>query len=422
MSKIRLTQRSVEQAKCPSGRRDVLVFDSDLVGFGLRVTTAGGKSFLVQYRAFGRLRRMSVGKFGVLTVEQARSEAKRLLGMVAAGGDPLAAKEHEVARVQEIARAAEAQAAADAFTLDVLVTRWMAARAGDRRESYLDEAGRCIRRNLPGLVGRPAARITAQETALAIDGIGKNKGVVAANRTLAYARAAYSWALRRQVVAINPFKDIEGAGREQSRERVLDGRELGAIWRACEGLDPYPAAFVRLLMLTLGRRDEVASMRWCEISGDHATWTLPRERSKNHRTHVVALPEAAREIIGALPRISSSPFLFPSRDPARPAASFSSIKASLQAELAKRGSEIPDWRFHDFRRAGVSTLAGLGVAPHVADRLLNHVTGAIQGVAAVYQRHAFAAERAAALETWAGFVLVHAEGRASADNVIQLRA
>jgi hypothetical protein len=85
------------------------------------------------------------------------------------------------------------------------------------------------------------------------------------------------------------------------------------------------------------------------------------------------------------------------------------MKAMLDEALAKAGHDLGDWRFHDFRRSGVTALAGMGFQPHVCDRILNHVTGAIQGVAAVYQRHEFLAERKAALDAWAAQVVAAAE-------------
>ncbi len=423
MPKVRFTQRTVEQAQAPVGRRDALLFDSDLTGFGLRLNESGSRTFFIQYRAQdGRVRRMPLGRFGVLTVDEARKEARRLLGLVAAGGDPVGARVAEAARVQAEVVARESQAAADALTVNVLIDRWAAGRAGDRRESYLDEAMRCVRRNLPAWLDRPAASIVPAEAALAIDTIAHQKGVIAANRTLAYTRAAYSWALRRQLVPTNPLKEIEGAGREQSRERVLSEVEIGAIWRACAALLPYEAGFVRLLILTLGRRGEVAAMRWSEVAPDLASWTLPRERAKNGRAHMVHLVPIAQEILKGLPRVASSPYVFPSTDPRKPFSRFSALKASIVTALDQAGDDVPDWRFHDFRRAGVSELAAQGVQPHVADRLLNHVTGTIQGVAAVYQRHAFEKERAAALDLWGAHVEAAASGGELPTNVVTLRA
>jgi integrase len=291
-----------------------------------------------------------------------------------------------------------------------MIEQWADARSADRRPSYLKEAVACLNRHLPQWQGRPAASLTFAETVAALDGIKAAKGIVAANRTLAYGRAAYSWAVRRQQVPANPFRGIERPGREVARERVLSSEELAAIWRACDALNPIRAAFVRTLMLSLQRSGEVARMRWQELDStvDPTVWSLPAERAKNARGHIVHLSEPVRAIIRELPKVRENDFIFAGRG-SDPIDAASHTKDQIEAALAQSSSNIPNWRFHDFRRAGVTALAGMGVAPHVADKLLNHATGSIQGVAAVYQRHEFLNERAEALDAWAEFVLGAAE-------------
>ena len=297
-----------------------------------------------------------------------------------------------------------------------------AAREGERRPSYLKEAKACLLRNLETWLDRPAASISIAEAGEDLDRVKRDKSAVAANRTLAYGRAAYSWAVRRMQLEANPLKGIERPGREMSRERVLSHAEIGAIWKACDALRLVHNGFVRVLLLTLGRRDEVASMQWSELDDPvaPATWTLPRNRAKNGRAHVVHLSAPARASIAAQPRIEGNPHVFAGRA-GGPVAAFSYAKDLLIAELKKNGHDLGNWRFHDFRRAGVTHLADRGVPPHVADRLLNYVTGSIQGVAAVYQRAEFSAERKAALDTWARLILAAADGRTLKDNVMPLQ-
>jgi integrase len=151
------------------------------------------------------------------------------------------------------------------------------------------------------------------------------------------------------------------------------------------------------------------------------TWTLPGTRAKNGRTHLVHLSEPATTILRAVPRVPGNGCLFAGRSAGGSIGAFSAMKATIDKALAEAGHPLPAWRFHDFRRAGVTTLAGMGFPPHVCDRLLNHLTGAIQGVAAVYQKQQFLAERKAALDAWASYVLAFAEGRRSANNVVALR-
>lgn len=422
----KFTQRSLAAETCPPGKKDVLLFDSETRGFGLRVTAAGGKTFLAQYTVGGSKRRVTIGTFGVLTVDQARAAAKSILGQAALGGDPVAEKK---AKLAAASRASEVAA----FTVRKLIEEWAAAREGDRRESYIVIARACLIRNLPDWLDRPAADITLGEAVRLLDGLKEKKGAVTANRTLAYARAAYSWAVKRQQVAINPLKGIERPGRETPRERVLTAADLGAIWRGCDALGPALAGAVRVMMLTLQRRDEVASMRWTELEDaeNPTTWTLPRERAKNGRAHVVHLSAPARAVLKSLPRIAGNPFVFagqgsrarkgrPAKSVPKPIAAFSFAKNEIAAAIKEAGVTLPDWRFHDFRRAGVTALADMGFAPHVCDRLLNHITGSIQGVAAVYQRAEFLTERKAALDAWAALVAAAADKREKTGNVIEL--
>lgn len=416
MSKgFKLTQRVVETITCPAGKKDALVFDSELRGFGLRVTATGSRTFLAQYTAAGCKRRVALGAFGAVTVEQARKAAQAVLGEAARGVDPFVARK---ALVQAV-RAAKAEAE---YTFHAMVQAWSKAREGDRRPSYLREAVACLNRNLPQWKDRAAGSISLAEAVRALDAIKAAKGTVTANRTLAYGRAAYGWAMKRQHVVVNPLRGIERPGKEMSRERVLVAEELGRIWRACDELGQTLASFVRVLMLTLQRREEVALMRWTELdnAADPKVWTLPAERAKNGRTHVIHLSGPVRAIVGSMPRLLGNPFVFAGRNE-KPVAAFNYAKAEIEAALFDSGNGLPDWRFHDFRRSGVTALAGMGFPPHVCDRLLNHVTGTITGVAAVYQRAEFLNERQAALDAWAMHVMQAADGKAVGGNIVVLR-
>jgi integrase len=145
-------------------------------------------------------------------------------------------------------------------------------------------------------------------------------------------------------------------------------------------------------------------------------WTIPRERAKNDRAHEVHLSELAIEIIGSLPKIGSSEFVFTTTG-RTPVSGYSRSKGTLDCHMRKLAGEtvIEDWILHDLRRTAATGMARLNIAPHVVDRILNHVSGTIRGVAAVYNRHAYLEERKAALEAWGRYV----EGlvRPAASNV-----
>jgi integrase len=412
---FKLTQKTVEDAVCPEGKREVLLFDSVTRGFGLRVGKGGTKTFIAQYRTAGAVRRVVIGTFGVLAVEDGRKRAKVILGAAADGRDVVAEK-------KEKEEAAKAKAEDSAFTFGAMVEKWAAARKGDRRPSYLSEAVKCCTRNLSEWKDRPASSITVKDAVRRLDAIKAEKGTVTANRTLAYARAAYSWAQKRQAIAANPLRGMEQPGRETSRERVLSAAELGAVWRGTESLSLLSRGYIRTLLLTMQRREEVASMQWSELATDLSIWTLPGARAKNGRATIVHLSEPVQAIIKAMPSIEGNPFVFAGRKANEPIRGFNTAKLYLDKAMAGAGDAIPAWHFHDFRRSGVTLLAGMGFAPHVCDRILNHITGSIQGVAAVYQRHEFLEERKKALDAWAALILAAAQGKALPDNVMQIRS
>jgi integrase len=180
----------------------------------------------------------------------------------------------------------------------------------------------------------------------------------------------------------------------------------------------------KLLLLTAQRRDEVGGMEWTEIEPrKKRVWAIPREKAKSDRAHEVTLSERAIEITDGLPRMSRpradgagsepSPYLFTTNGE-RPVSGFSKAKEQrldkhmmqlLRAEVEEAGkdlerAEIDGWILHDLRRTAATGMARLNIAPHVVDRILNHVSGTIRGVAAVYNRHAYLEERKAALEAW----------------------
>ncbi len=155
-------------------------------------------------------------------------------------------------------------------------------------------------------------------------------------------------------------------------------------------------AIVEMLALTGQRREEVARMTCAEVDLVRRLWILPGTRTKNGKPHVVQLSDLAVAVMRAQPRFNT--LVFPAGG-GRPVSQFSSEKRRLDALSCVLG-----WRLHDLRRTMVSGMARLGVAPHIADKILNHASGTISGVAAVYQRHEFMDERRDALDRWSAHV------------------
>jgi len=416
MSKVRLTDTTVASLTCSEGRKDALFFDAELKGFGVRIATTGQRTFLFQYRVGPVVRRMPLGVFGVeVTTKQARMKAERLRGVVVDGRDPVA--ERDTAKRAAIVAEAEAKLALaeTAFTLRHLIEEWERLHLLGLRQSYRRDAMGRLRLHLAGSMDRGAATLTRSDAVRELDRIAIEAGETTARRVMGYARSAYGWARRRGSVETNPFEDLPPMGREVRRERVLSDAEIGRIWNAAAALGPAHGGFARFLLLTLARREEAARMSWSEISADLSTWTLPAVRAKNGKAHVVHLAESARAILADLRRGEASDLVF-----VTPSGKGLTTFSYIARKLAQYG-EVEGWRLHDFRRSGVTALAAIGFSPHVCDRLLGHAQGTIRGVAAIYQRHDFAAERKAALDAWAAHVLACASGDAgTGSNVVRL--
>jgi integrase len=167
---------------------------------------------------------------------------------------------------------------------------------------------------------------------------------------------------------------------------IIAAREIGVRY----------GGIVELLALTGQRREEVAKLAWDELDLKQRVWTIPKSRTKNAKPHTVQL---SVQSIAVLRRMQEQrPYVFASPE-AKSFQHFAAAKRKLD-EI----SAVSAWRLHDLRRTCVSGMARLGIAPHVADKVLNHQSGTISGVAAVYQRHEFLHERRVALERWGAHV------------------
>jgi len=335
----RFSDRAVAALKVEPGKKDRLVFDALCPGLGVRVTAKGTRTFIAQWTdpATKAKVREVIGAWGNLTVEQAREAVRARLGLVAKGVNPRA--ERLRARAE-----ADRERAETALTFDALVTEWASLHLAHRRPRYAAEAVRALRLGLAGLLSRPAARITKADAVNALDQIAKAGKAVTAGRTMAYARAAFAWAKKRGKVPDNPFAGLPISAGVTERDRTLNDRELARVWRAASALT-YPfGPFFQLAILTLQRREEIACMRWGEISDDLTTWRIPPERMKNGRPHDVRLSEPARDVLRRIPRLENSPFVLTTTGEAG-VSGFSRAKTALDRQIAADGEGAPTpWR------------------------------------------------------------------------------
>lgn len=443
-----INKTSVDKAQARN--RDWFLWDDAIPGFGLKVTPAGGRVYVYQYRiaapgeaARTAAKRYTIGKHGPLTPDQARKRAKELAALVTQGIDPRQ-RELDAKADSERRRAAEAERERRQTDLEFgrIADLWLAdyettpkPRGGKRSAASIRLAKTVVDVHLrPNLAGKPMPDIGRDDLEPIIDAIPATN--VAMRRTVyVYASVLWSWAVRRRHATENPLLGMEKPAAPVARDRALKDAELLAVWNAAADLPSPFDAFMRLLILTGQRRGEVAGMVWTELDRDSATWTIPKGRAKNDRAHIVPLAPA---VVAELDRLALKALggKWPDKVPVWPASGhvltttgktpisgLSKAKRVLDAAIDKgrkaEGREtVEPWRLHDLRRTMATGLQRLGVRFEVTEAVLNHVSGAKGGVAGVYQQHDWQDEKRAALAAWAGHVA--RLGRKPQSNVVKL--
>jgi integrase len=437
----KLEARVVANAKAPkSGRLEL--WDSLLPGFGLRVTDKNARTYFVMYRApeDRKQRRLKIGDAKIMSLGEAREAARDALRKVAHGVDP--AEERGLSF--KVSNVGTTRAVATDY-LERYVKK-------STRPSTFKETKRTFDVDvLPAWGSRPFGSITRRDAGELLDAIRSRGAEVQANRTLTRLKTFFRWALDEEVITVSPVARMKPLTREISRDRVLSDDEIGWFWSACDEIGwPFGPLF-QLLLVTAQRRDEVGTMTFGELDLERRMWLIPREKAKNNRAHEVALSERALAIIAELREArggiaeQKEPLLVFTTNGKTPISGFSRAKERLDAKmealarkarglpedndtyrkaLKLKGGQslprlVPEFILHDLRRTAATGMARLNVSPHIVDKVLNHTSGTIRGVAAVYNRFEYLAERGAALEAWGRYIdnlLV------PQSNVIELRA
>lgn len=356
------------------------------------VCEGGSKKYVVHYRQAGIQRRHTIGSVANLTLVEARKRARKILVAVDDGRDPAADK--------------ESRRAASGLIFAAVAHDYLEARHLKPKTLY--DYDYHLKKLWKPLHHLPLGAISRQVVASHLRIIAKENGLVTANRARSTLSSLYAWSIGEGLCETNPTIGTN-VQKETARERVLTDIELAAIWIATTG-DNY-GRIVRLLMLTGQRRDEIGALRRSEINIDEKLITLAGARTKNGLKHDVPLSDAAMKVLETCNRHRDLLFgLGPNGF-----AGWSRGKTALDAACG-----VNDWTLHDLRRTAATRMADLGVQPHVIEAVLNHVSGHKAGVAGIYNRSTYAAEKRDALERWASHVAV-AIAQASGDNVTTLR-
>lgn len=368
-----LNEKKILSIKAGNKRQEF--WDSCLLGFGMRVTKTGQKTFFVMCRDKDKQRRISLGRYPLVTLAEARDAAQEKLRLVTQGHS-LEVKKQESISLQTVF---------ESF-VEIHIKKknkdWKVAEAR-LRNTLVAEYGSIDIRN-----------ISREHIITLLDKTVARNAPTQANRIHAGSSKFFRWAAERGYIENSPMLYLTKPSKENPRDRVLFDDELRLVWNASENMT-YPfGPLLQILILTGQRKGEVAGMKWSEINFKEKVWTLPKERAKNGQAHSVPLTNHVLKILESVPRFLHSDYVFTTTGKT-PVSGFGKIKSRLDEK-----TEVKDWILHDLRRTVASGMARLKVAPHVVEKILNHVSGTFSGVAGVYNRYGYDDEKREALNLW----------------------
>ena len=336
-------------------------WDDKLAGFGVRVTTSGAKSFIFQKRINGKEKRITIGRFGELTAEQARKEAVKLAGQIATGGDPVADR---------------AQKKLAGLTLGEALNAYI-----ERRQTLKERTVKDMRYafdyGLSDWMNKPMVRISPDMVVRRHREMGE-KSHARANLTMRYLRSVFSFAMDeytgadgKPIIEANPVKKLSTSRawfRVERRQTVIKPYDLAAWWKAVEEQgNPTLRDYFRFVLLTGIRRKEAALLKWSEVDLKGRTFTILDP--KNHHDHNLPLSDFLFEMLSRRKAETVSEYVFANDEGRRPA------NVQKAQERIDKASGVA-FCIHDLRRTFATIAESLDIPGYALKRLLNHANGA----------------------------------------------
>ena len=348
----KLTKRFIESI-CSLKDKELLVWDSEVKGFGIRIFPTGRRTYFVQYRnSAAKTRRQKIGQHGVITADQAREEAKIILGDVCKGSDPSALRKDK-----------RAMPLFAEFSDEYL----RAYAKGNKKEKTYKEEERILKSTpLKRFRDFPIDKITTKDLQQLHQEFFEKP--YQANRIRSLLHTMFNLAIQWELLSINPVTSIQKY-REEKRSRWLNDEEVRNLWVV---LDSYKnqniANIFRLLLLTGARRGEALKATWSEFDLKKGIWTKPSHNTKQAKMEHIPLSSQAVDLLKEMKKLKGdSVFLFPGRVPNQPIKEIKNAWATI-----RRAAHIEDVHIHDLRHTYASHLVSSGLSLSIVGKLLGH--------------------------------------------------
>lgn len=382
-----LTSSYIEGLRPKKGQSRWVDFsDGGCRGLTIRVSPRGEKVWQFRALVSGQRRSYKIGGYPEVSLASARKRAEELRSAAADGITGEALETRKIAQTR---------------TVDTAYTDYIEAKKAELADRTIKEKRRLYGLHISTVIGsKVIGRVSKADVAQVVDAVRRKGLVVQSNRILSEVQAFLNWCADRDYLETVP--QVRGLkAKEQPRERTLTEAELGALWNITKDLGPVGGAYIRTLVLLGQRRDEVRLMTWDEVDLKQALWTIPKERYKTKRDHIVPLSASAVELLRGISNQHQG-FVFKGRELDKP---FNGTRGVIES-VRRRLGKSHDYTLHDIRRTFRTWLSRAGVDEVTAERCLGHEP---QGITRVYDRYDRLKERQDAFTRWSAHILEVAE-------------
>jgi integrase len=401
---MHFTDRSLKALKPPPRPKQIDYFDESLPGFGLRLSYNGRKAWVVLYRCDGIKGRLTLGRFDVIPLADAREKARDALKAAANGDDPGARKHRD----------------REAPTFKQLVDRYVEEYAKPNKRTWQKDR-RLLENNLVPALGRQKAHlITRADLRAELGKVKSRPAPVEANRTFEVVRRLFNWAIEEGILAENPVFKLPKPAEETPRERTLTSDELQTLWRALDGASSIVRGVFRLMLLSAQRRNEISRMRWGDLDRREGWWNIPAELTKTKRPYRVPITPAMLAIIEEIEKLSLDPeWIFPRAEGGGPVPE-TNVTRPFRKLIKAAG--MAHFMPHDLLHTVTSHMTAMGISQFDVGKVRHHTSRDSKTSTSRYDHYAYDREKRRALDLWNDRLADIVGDRHPRANVLVMRA